>query len=994
MSTNKVLSITMRAIDQASGPARVLEQNILRLGPVNAKVLGAAREVAERYKNVINQSVLSTSKLVGVFSGATALRGVASFSRSLMSVQTVLTGLVASRAVQGLNSMVDRLDEIGERARVMRISPQTYSVLEYAAEKANQSVDVLAKGYLTAQANLANFAATGRGPAARAIRELGLSVTDSSGRVRSMAELLGNVDSSLKQIDGTRHMDILGKLFGRAGAGAWERIFAGGLQTSLGELKGLDAIVTPAQVAAAQRISDAVDRMKASWRGMYQDLTVSVEPAVTRMLDRMSKGLVDAKLNAIAITNAVSLMGEDSDRGRLAANLLGELKDRVVSTFTTSVVELAKLAAGGFMAVVRTEFMVLAPRLFDVAKESFVGIWNKIADDLKSGDWGKKLGVSRFAESGEAAMRTLQKNMSMLERVRAVAGKSFLLQGELSTDEAKLRMEDRNRANSVGEKMRDELASIGIKFTVSQYEELRKTIAAKRRELALEREASARELISDVEIALEPLTRQFAQSKEIINQQVDEVKTTLGKLRGSFGKADESSGAAMTDPFQTRLISINVSQYWDRIKSTFSDGVDFAQNVFSKMRETMRKRAQELADASLELRVKELQGQGTPESQRQLLELQQLKEKIALQRQFGQQYSILADQVDRVQAGERSRLVVNQELQRIQEAAAKAEELLTGNAQYRQALVTTGALDQLRADQLARTGTQTYLATLQTLGTQLETLKAKYPELGATVAAVMNDMSKSAANYRLQLAGPDGSDWMAGVRVEMAELRRRSGDWFSFAREGTQSVVQALTSDLAGALTSTKFAFDALGESLKQWAGNTLQMLARLATQMLLIRALSGLTGFFSPASTAASTATSGTVGRFGPSIFARGGIAGSALSQRMPGYAMGGIVMNGVDYGRDSVIARLAKREGIVNRDAMARIGPVGLAQLNAGNMPGGLGGGTVHNEIHIHVSPPAGMNTSDARRLGDQMGAAIVERLARNPALRSQMREQLGVR
>jgi hypothetical protein len=322
-TTSKQLTLTAKLIDQVSAPARAIVGVVAGIGSAAGKVAG-----------------LVTAPIRGVIAALTSVQGL---------VTGLAAFLVGREVVGSFNEAAEALDRIGHASVRLGLSVETLSGLKYAAEQNGSSWEEVASGVATAEKNLRQFAVTGKGRAAEAIKLLqgsGVELTGPGGTLRDMAELLPEIGRALNGLPGDQRGFIAQKIFGDAGPAVLQ-LDLERLTERMAEAKRLGAVFTPEQVASAVAYKEAVNRVSAAWLGLRAVVVEQVAPAIADVLDAAASGIAAAPK---VIGNVVKLVrdalsGDLSDQVRASIGDVVSTAGRLVSQGAEGIAKLAVTSA-------------------------------------------------------------------------------------------------------------------------------------------------------------------------------------------------------------------------------------------------------------------------------------------------------------------------------------------------------------------------------------------------------------------------------------------------------------------------------------------------------------------------------------------------------------------------------------------------------------------------------------------------------------------------
>lgn len=157
-------------------------------------------------------------------------------------------------------------DDLNTQAKVTGISTEQLQKYAFAAEQVDVSVDTIA-GSMTKLTKNMNAAKGGTGAAAEAFAELGISVTDANGELRSNDDVFNEAIKALGKIENETQRDALAmEIFGKS-AQELNPLILGGVEaldeySAMAERFGL--ILGQDDLDSLNQISDAMDTFKAT----------------------------------------------------------------------------------------------------------------------------------------------------------------------------------------------------------------------------------------------------------------------------------------------------------------------------------------------------------------------------------------------------------------------------------------------------------------------------------------------------------------------------------------------------------------------------------------------------------------------------------------------------------------------------------------------------------------------------------------------------------
>lgn len=175
----------------------------------------------------IRAQVTGQQQITGLSNGLKSVAGASNASATAMGrLKTAATGafglvrqflpVFSSIAAIGFaKNQIDAADAMSKLSQRTGVAAPMLDKFRKVAELNDTSIESLGKGF-TALASNAADAANGTGPAAEAFRQLGVNLTDSSGKLLGVDQIMLQVADRFAQMEGgTKKADLANDLFGR-----------------------------------------------------------------------------------------------------------------------------------------------------------------------------------------------------------------------------------------------------------------------------------------------------------------------------------------------------------------------------------------------------------------------------------------------------------------------------------------------------------------------------------------------------------------------------------------------------------------------------------------------------------------------------------------------------------------------------------------------------------------------------------------------------------
>src|SRR5262245_10723232 len=220
-------------------------------------------------------------------------------------IATAFAG-VASAVALGVSKTIDDLDRLNKTSQKIGVPVEQLSAFEHAAELADVSTEAFSLSLVKLSKNMAATASGAEGPAAQAFAALGVQIEDSSGQLRSQADVLTDIAKKFATYEDSAEKTALAvALFGKAGAEMIPFLNQGaeGLARASEEAKKFGLIVSTEAAQAAEEFNDNLKRLQSINQGVWRTITTEALPA----LQKLSAALVTAASDTSKLETATSV---------------------------------------------------------------------------------------------------------------------------------------------------------------------------------------------------------------------------------------------------------------------------------------------------------------------------------------------------------------------------------------------------------------------------------------------------------------------------------------------------------------------------------------------------------------------------------------------------------------------------------------------------------------------------------------------------------------
>jgi hypothetical protein len=226
--------------------------------------------------NGLNKALGNTERQAKETGGALGrIKGVAG------GLTNALGALVPAVGIAGIAALgkraIDAADNLNDLSQRTGVAVPILSKFGAAAEDSGSSIDEVGK----AMGRLAKGIVDPASKANEALRSIGISSTDASGKVRSMdAVMLDVADRFSKMPDGAQKTALAMELFGRAGANLIPMLNQG--RGALGEYA---ATIDTEMAQAADKFNDALNGIARSVAGPFNQAITALLPFITKLAE-------------------------------------------------------------------------------------------------------------------------------------------------------------------------------------------------------------------------------------------------------------------------------------------------------------------------------------------------------------------------------------------------------------------------------------------------------------------------------------------------------------------------------------------------------------------------------------------------------------------------------------------------------------------------------------------------------------------------------------
>ena len=257
-------------------------------GTIIESAITALIQKEEELARQTNETAEEGSKFREVFT--TIGTGLAVAGAAIAATVTAIGALVQTTTAA--------IVETDNYAQAVGISTEAMQAFQFAAQRVGGDTDALRESLRTSQDAIAQFVNDGTGPAAEALELLGLQLTDSSGKVRSMEQLLPELTTALGNIrDPAERSRLAMQLFGEEDSRVMLALANNPtiLAESATALEKYGLAMGKDLVQQSREFQTGVTDLMASLQGLAQELVAALLPTLNALLPQFTAWVVSLR---------------------------------------------------------------------------------------------------------------------------------------------------------------------------------------------------------------------------------------------------------------------------------------------------------------------------------------------------------------------------------------------------------------------------------------------------------------------------------------------------------------------------------------------------------------------------------------------------------------------------------------------------------------------------------------------------------------------------
>jgi hypothetical protein len=205
------------------------------------------------------------------------------------ALESLAIGEAVLKMAQFVNKGIEAGDQLAKLSEKTGVSVEALSGLAHAATVAGIGHEALEKNLSRLSKTMAD-AATGGKQSQSAFQSIGVAVTDTSGKLRPLEDVLGGVaDKFQKAKDGPEKAAIAMKVFGKSGADMIPLLDKGsaGLAQMTEEAKKLGVFMSEEDAAAMEQFNQGLINIEEESKGLAQHFAEGLIPQVQELVDML-----------------------------------------------------------------------------------------------------------------------------------------------------------------------------------------------------------------------------------------------------------------------------------------------------------------------------------------------------------------------------------------------------------------------------------------------------------------------------------------------------------------------------------------------------------------------------------------------------------------------------------------------------------------------------------------------------------------------------------
>lgn len=235
--------------------------------------------------------------------GTGAVGAFKTVTGAVFSLKGALAGLGVAFTIKGLTDLVkataNEADELRDLGIQLGTTTEFLSELKFAGSQAGFGIGELEVGLRTLGKNLGEVAATGGGPALKALQQLDKKTQDLLLSQAPLAEKFLATARAIRALPESERLFVTSKLFGRGG-GTFLQLFAEDLDKATAKARELGLSISGPAAAGADKFNDALGELSGALKGLRNQVILPLLPELTKLSNAITEGIVANRPQIVA----------------------------------------------------------------------------------------------------------------------------------------------------------------------------------------------------------------------------------------------------------------------------------------------------------------------------------------------------------------------------------------------------------------------------------------------------------------------------------------------------------------------------------------------------------------------------------------------------------------------------------------------------------------------------------------------------------------------
>ncbi len=399
--------------------------------------------------------------------------------KSKVGTAAIITAVVAAGTAIAVSvkKTIDHAHEIGEMASSLGMTVEQLSSLEYAAKLSGVEMEGLQTSFRKFNNAIFDEAKAVKENAG-AFKSLGISVTDSNGKLKSNYDLfLETADALSKMSDGVQKSATAQLLFGKSGSTMIPMLNSGkdGIKKLAEEAYKFGVVLNTDTVAAADKFKDNMTRMASVSQGLITSFTSGLLPTLANLTDNVNSSTEALESFKEAGKNVATVIVALVNSGMVLIDTFKTVID-TVGAGAAQIVLMLNLKFKEAMEVGRLYAEDQSKRWTNLAANLDKN-WNAISDTVKDGSSKTGKSLSGLSDSIIEFNKKQEEGKTLTESMRSgqekyndemAKYKDLLDSGAISQETyeraAKKSKETLDKSSEVANRMKDAAKDLGMTF--------------------------------------------------------------------------------------------------------------------------------------------------------------------------------------------------------------------------------------------------------------------------------------------------------------------------------------------------------------------------------------------------------------------------------------------------------------------------------------------------------------------------------------------------